>query len=579
MKQVRSPVCSLIGHIDHGKSSILDQLRGTSITKIEAGGITQCISSTIFPIAMIKKICGDLLKALKIRLTIPGILFLDTPGHAAFNNLRKRGGNLADIAILVIDINEGIKPQTLECIEILKTYKTPFVIALNKIDLLSGWKSSKKILLKNIKGQSENLRKTLDKKLYETVGKLHELDVPSERFDRVEDYTKQIAIVPTSAETGEGLPELLMVLTGLAQKYLESSLKIEVEGPAKGTILEVKETKGLGTTLDVIVYEGMIKLNDKIVIGGLDKPVVTKVRALFGCTPLTDMRKTRFHSIKQVHAATGIRIVAPNLKEVIPGMPLRVANKNLEQVRKEIKKEVSEVVIETEKEGVVTKADSLGSLEALTNLARGKKIKINRASIGQITKKDITDALSEKDPLNRVILGFNVKAIENKNVKMICHDVIYKIIEDLEKWKKSEEKRLEAGELEKITKPCKLEFLRNCVFRQSSPAVVGVRVLGGKLKAGIELMKENGQKIGEVKSIQLEKESINEAEKGKEVAISLRDVTVGRQINEKDIFLSDISEEEFRVLKKLQKHLNREEIEILKEIAKIKRKDNSVWGI
>ena len=579
MKQTRSPVCSLIGHIDHGKSSILDKLRGTSITKTEAGGITQCISSTIFPTETIKKICGQLLETLKIKLTIPGILFLDTPGHAAFNNLRKRGGNLSDIAVLVIDINEGIKPQTLECFEILKTYKTPFVIALNKIDLLSGWKFGKKTLLENIKSQSENIKNLLDKKLYELVGKLHELDVPSERFDRVEDYTKQIAIIPVSAKTGEGLPELLMVITGLAQKYLESSLKMEVEGPAKGTILEVQETKGLGKTLDVIIYDGTIKINDQIVIGGLDEPIVTKVRALFSYAPLKDMKKAKFNPINQIHAATGIKIVAPNLKEVIPGMPLRVANKNLEQAKEEIQKEVSEVLIETEKEGIITKADSLGSLEALTNLVKEKNIKIKRASIGQITKKDITEALSEKNPLNKVILGFNVATVENKDAKIICHNVIYKIIEDLEKWQKSEKKRLEAKELEKITKPCKLEFLPNCTFRQSNPAVIGVRVLSGTLKVGTDLINESGQKLTQVKSIQLENESIKEAEAGKEIAISLRGVIVGRQIHEKDIFFSDLSEEEFRTLKKLQKHLNREEIEILKEISSIKRKDNPLWGI
>ncbi len=560
MKQTRSPVCSLIGHIDHGKSSILDKLRGTSITKTEAGGITQCISSTIFPTETIKKICGQLLETLKIKLTIPGILFLDTPGHAAFNNLRKRGGNLSDIAVLVIDINEGIKPQTLECFEILKTYKTPFVIALNKIDLLSGWKFGKKTLLENIKSQSENIKNLLDKKLYELVGKLHELDVPSERFDRVEDYTKQIAIIPVSAKTGEGLPELLMVITGLAQKYLESSLKMEVEGPAKGTILEVQETKGLGKTLDVIIYDGTIKINDQIVIGGLDEPIVTKVRALFSYAPLKDMKKAKFNPINQIHAATGIKIVAPNLKEVIPGMPLRVANKNLEQAKEEIQKEVSEVLIETEKEGIITKADSLGSLEALTNLVKEKNIKIKRASIGQITKKDITEALSEKNPLNKVILGFNVATVENKDAKIICHNVIYKIIEDLEKWQKSEKKRLEAKELEKITKPCKLEFLPNCTFRQSNPAVIGVRVLSGTLKVGTDLINESGQKLTQVKSIQLENESIKEAEAGKEIAISLRGVIVGRQIHEKDIFFSDLSEEEFRTLKKLQKHLNKEEI-------------------
>ncbi|MCX6711519.1 MAG: translation initiation factor IF-2 [Candidatus Woesearchaeota archaeon] len=566
---IRSPICVFVGHVDHGKSSILDKIRGTAIVQSEPGGITQCISSTSVSIDTIKKITGNLLEQLKIKLTIPGLLFIDTPGHAAFSNLRKRGGNLADIAVLVIDINEGIREQTIECIEILKNYKTPFLIAANKIDLISGWRNNNITLLENIKKQSSNVQENLDKKLYELVGRLSEFNFNSERYDRVEDYTKQIAIVPLSAKSGEGIPELLMVLTGLAQRYLEQSLKINVEGQAKGIVLEVKEQRGLGTILDAIIYDGTLKINDTIIIGSLNEPIVTKVRALIEPSG----------SIKEVHAASGVRISAPNLKDVYGGMPFSVANKDLEKIKQEIQKEVEEVILDVDNEGIIIKADTLGSLEALIGLLKDKNILIKKASMGDISKKDIAEASAEKDPLNKIILGFNIKPIEASNIKQITNDVIYKIIDEYEVWVKEQKQELEKKELEDVTKPCKLKILRGCIFRQSHPAVVGVVVLNGTLKAGIELMKENTNKIGKVKSIQLEKENISEAIKGQEIAIALPNVTAGRQINEDDILYSNLNEQEFVKLKKLKKYLNSDEIEVLKEIAEIKRKENPLWGV
>ncbi len=578
--KIRSPICTAVGHVDHGKTSILDRIRETSIVKTEAGAITQHISYTNIPINVIKKICGNLLETLKIKVTIPGLLVIDTPGHAAFTNLRKRGGNLADIAMLVIDINEGVKPQTIEVIGILKQYKTPFVIVANKIDLISGWRSNKNLnLLVNIKQQAEQVRNMLDKKIYGLVGKLSELNFNTERFDRVEDYTKQLAIIPVSAKTGEGIPELLMVLVGLAQKFLENELKIEVKGEAKGTILEVKEEKGLGKILDIIIYDGNIKLNDTIIIGALDKPIETKVKALF---LQQDLKGNKFTSVKEVSAAAGLKVSALNIDEVIAGMPLRVANINLDKVKKEIKEEIEEVLIEVDKEGIVIKADSLGSLEALTNLLKEKDIKIKRASIGNISKKDIAEANAENNSLNKVILGFNIKVesgIDKRDINLICHDVIYKIIEDFEKWRLNAEKEIEKEELENVLMPCKIKILNNATFHKSNPAIVGVEVLAGNLKTNTHLMKEDGNKASEVKEIQSEKKNISLVEQGKQVAVSLPNLTVGRQINEGDILYSNIAEEDFRRLKKLKKYLNKDEIQVLKEIALIKRKTNNIWGL
>ena len=586
---LRQPIIAVVGHVDHGKTQLLDTIRDTAIIESEPGRITQCIGCSLIPIQIIKKICGNLLQKSKIEIKIPGFVILDTPGHAAFTNLRKRGGNLADIAILVIDVNEGIKLQTEECVDILKHYKTPFVVALNKIDLLSGWNSNPDLtLLENIQKQHEQSVLILEKKLYEVVGKLSNLGFNSERFDRVEDYTKQIAIIPISAKTKEGLPELLMVLTGLSQKFLEESLKINVKGYAKGTVLEVKEEKGLGTTIDAIIYDGSLKQNDTIVIGSLTEPIVSKVKAMFMPFPLVEMRdkKAKFNPIKEASAAAGIKISGPDLGKVVAGMPLRsCAPADVDKTKEEIKKEVEEVLIETGRQGIVIKADSLGSLEALTKLLKEKNIEIKKASIGNISKNDISDAEISfgKDPLQAAVLGFNVGLMPDvkasQNVMVLSNNIIYKLIEDFEKWQQDERKRLEAKELDYLCKPCKIRVLRGYVFRQSNPAVVGVEVLAGTLKAGTPLMKKDGSPITEAKSMQQEQETIENAEKGKQIAVSLPDVTIGRQIHEEDILYSAIPEDHFRKYKELKKLLTQEEIELLKEIAEIMRNQNPMWGI
>ena len=277
---LRQVIITILGNVDSGKSKLVDFIKKSSIVESEPGRITQSIKAYSIDLDTVKKLSKGLLNTEKIK--VPGLLFIDTPGHAAFINLRKRGGSLADIAILVIDIQDGIKPQTLECIEILKQNKTPFVIALNKIDLLPGWFSKLEVsLIKNIESQQDYVNKNIEERLYRLVTKLYDLGFNAERFDRIEDFTKQVAIIPLSAKSGEGIPELLITMTGLAQKFLESSLKYDPNAPGEGTILEVTEEKGLGKCLDTIIYKGKLKVGDNIVIGTLKEPIVTKVKALF----------------------------------------------------------------------------------------------------------------------------------------------------------------------------------------------------------------------------------------------------------------------------------------------------------
>ncbi len=586
---LRQPIVTILGHVDHGKTTLLDTIRGSAIASREAGGITQAIGASIIPLQTLRSICGTLLDTIKLQLTIPGLLFIDTPGHAAFVSLRKRGGNLADIAILVIDANEGFMPQTRECIEILKSYKTPFIVALNKIDITQGWRSkAAPSLIGTLNAQQPNVQQLLETKLYTVVGNLYEMGIQADRFDRVSDYTKQVAVVPVSAATGDGIPELLMVLTGLAQRFLEKDLEIKQSGPAKGTILEVKEVTGLGTALDVILYDGELDVGDGIVIGGIDAPITTKVKALFEPAPLAEMRekKTRFVSVKTVHAATGVRIVATGVETAVAGMPLIEANKpdETEDAKAQVQSEVAEVIkFESAADGIVVKADTLGSLEALTMLLREHSIPVKRASIGAITKKDLAEAESfgQSDPLRGVVLGFNVPAPEGIpfSVTAFCNTIIYKLIEDYQAWIVAQQKKVQMGELDKLPKPCRVEVLRGYVFRQSNPAVVGVEVHAGELKSNTLLMNKQGQPVAVVKGIQLNQENILSAKRGSRIAASLPDGVVGKNIHEGETLWSAISEEEFRKYKDYKQYLTAEDKELLKEIAAMMRETNPVWGI
>ena len=580
---IRSLICTTLGHVDHGKSSILDSIRGTAVVKGEAGAITQAIGASIIPLETIKGICGDLIGKSGMNLTIPGLLFIDTPGHEAFASLRKRGGNLADIAIVVVDMNDGFKPQTLESIELLKASKTPFIIAANKIDLINGWVEREGTLLEKIELQQEGVRKKLDEKLYEIVGSLSEIGFNGDRFDRVQDFTTQIGIVPVSAHTKEGMGELLMVITGLAQKFLEKGLEFTKDGPAKGSVMEVKEVKGIGKAMDVIIYDGTLRKGDSIVIGGMEGPLVRKVKALLEPDPLGEMRdsKTGFKAVDSVVAATGVRISANQIEDVISGMPIHGAGSDVDKVKEEIQQEVDEVVIETEGKGVVVKADSLGSLEALITLLKEQGISIKKASVGNITKKDLADAEAnrEEDPLLAAVLGFNIDPVEQSGVKVIVRDVIYKIIEDFAAWQKKTRESLEKGKLGEVVRPCKVEVLKGYVFRQSNPAVCGVSVEAGTLFNKTPLMKEKGEVISVVNGIQLEQKNIEKAERGKQVAISLDGVTIGRQISEGDTLISAVPEDDFKKMKELKQYLSEEERGILKEIGAIMRKGNPVWGV
>ena len=570
---MRQPIVSMLGHVDHGKTLLLDSIRGTTVQTGEAGGITQHIGASFIPYDVIKKFCGPLLEKFKIKISIPGLLFIDTPGHEAFTTLRRRGGSVADLAILVIDINEGFQPQTDESLNFLKQFKTPFLVAATKIDLIPRWYPLKdECFMKSFNKQSESVQEELEKRVYNIVSQLSQREFESERFDRVTDFKKQISIVPTSGKTGEGVPELLMMLAGLAQQFLKE--RLEVSEKSRGTVLEIKEVTGLGTTIDAIIYDGIVRRGDYLIIGGKE-PVVTKIKALLRPPVLKELRvEKKFESVKEVHAAAGIKISAPNLENVIAGSPIICVSDSskIEEAKQTVQKEVEEVEFSREGEGVIARADTLGSLEALIKMLGDNGIPIKKAEVGPVTKQDIVELNPLKDELKKVVLAFNVvvlpdaeKMARDHKIEIFKNNIIYRLIEDYQKWCAKEKERKELDKLERVVRPCKFRVLPGFVFRKRKPAVFGVEILAGVLKPKTPIQKEDGKDVGDIKKIEKEGKTIQQAKTGDKVAVSMEEPTIGRQIMESDILVSVITRSNLKVLKEIWNRLQDDEKQLLKE--------------
>jgi len=582
--KLRSPIVTVLGHIDHGKTSLLDKMRGTAVQDREAAGITQHIGASFFPTETILSICGDLLEKVNTQLSIDGLLFIDTPGHEAYLNLRRRGGAIADIAILVVDINEGPLTQSYESLKILKSGKTPFLIAANKLDKVPGWRSVPDVdLVQAIKSQNRTIQNELDRRLYEIVGALSANGIASERFDRVENFTQTVAIVPTSAKTGDGIPELLMVLSGLTQQYLKDRLSIST-GPAKGAILEVREETGLGTTLDTIIYEGILKKSDTVVVGGLDDVIVAKIRALLLPKALDEIRdpKEKFTHVDKVHAAAGVKIVSPDIKGALAGAPVYAVSDldELEDIKSKVRDEVSSIRIQKDSSGIVLKTDTLGSLEAVSQFLHERKIPVRIADVGQVVRRDIIEAQAagDTDPLNAVVLGFNVKFapdIEDLaaeyGVEVFLNEVIYRLFDDFNAWLIVKREQAKAESLGSIVRPGKITLIPDYVFRQKKPAVVGVKV-SGVIKPRAVLINGQGKRVGTILQIQDRSVTIDEATDGMEVAVSIRGPSIGRQVKDDEVLYIDVPDKHILAIrKKFSEDLTQPELDVLEEIVTIKR--------
>lgn len=483
----------------------------------------------------------------------------------------------------------SVEPQTVESLEILKARRVPFLVAANKLDLLSGWKPQKTLsFIQSLSKQDERVRHRLDEHLYKIIGDLSMLGFRSDRFDRLTDFRRNVAIVPVSSITGEGVSELLAVLIGLVQQFLISGLECS-GGPAKGVVLEVVEEVGMGTTINAVIFDGVLRKNDTIVLMGLNNPIVTRIRSILIPKPLDEIRdpRDRFNQVEEVKPSAGVKIVAPNLEGALPGSPLLVATGNIEEGIKRVVSEVGSIRIRSGEEGVVIKADALGSLEAIVGELEKRDIQVRLGDIGPVSERDVVEAsISAKDPTLRILLAFNVRvmpeALEEagkRGVPIFQGRVIYQVIEEFLKWRREEKQREARTQLEQLILPGKIRVLPAYVFRRSKPAIIGVKVEAGCIKPGSPLINHKGESIGVVEQIQKEGKSIPKAEAGDDVAISIPEGVVGRNIKEEDVLIVDVPSRDASIINRIfRDQLAPHYLQALEEVATLRKKDNPFYG-
>jgi len=585
---LRAPILCVLGHVDTGKTKILDKIRHTNVQDGEAGGITQQIGATNVPIENVIKECAHLTLP---ELKIPGMLIIDTPGHESFSNLRSRGSSLCDMAILVIDIMHGLEQQTIESLNLLKKRKTPFIIALNKIDRLYDWKTMPKIAVGEcLKKQKKVTRDDFEDRSKKALVEIMEQGLNAKLYYENDDPRQYISVVPTSAHSGDGMADLLALACDLSQKMLGSQLVYR--DSLEAMVLEVKAIHGLGTTVDIILRNGQLKEGDNIVLSGIEGAYSTTVRAVLTPQPMKELRvKSNYIQHKCVRAAQGIKICARNMENTLAGMPVYVsraadeAEVLIADANKALKEELKSIKLSSE--GVYVQASTLGSLEALLEFLKQSKIKYAGVSIGPVHKKDVMKAsvMLQHDKEFACLLAFDVKVerdaqemADGLGVKIFTADIIYHLFDQFTAYKDELKERRKDEHKNEAVFPCRLRILPQCIFNTRDPIVLGVTIINGNLKAGTPLCVPSKEFcfIGVVTSLEINNKQVETASTGQDVCIKIENIggdapkLYGRHFDENDVLVSRITRESIDILKEyFRDDMTKEGWKLVVELKKI----------
>ncbi|XP_043965461.1 eukaryotic translation initiation factor 5B isoform X1 [Gambusia affinis] len=568
--RLRAPVVCVLGHVDTGKTKILDKLRHTHVQDGEAGGITQQIGATNVPKETIEEQTKMVKNFDRENIRIPGMLIIDTPGHESFSNLRNRGSSLCDIAILVVDIMHGLEPQTIESINLLKEKKCPFIVALNKIDRLYDWKKSPDTdVVATLKKQKKNTKDEFDERTKAIIVEFAQQSLNAALFFENKDPRTFVSLVPTSAHSGDGMGNLIALLVELTQSMLARRLAHCDE--LRAQVMEVKALPGMGTTIDVILINGRLREGETIIVPGVEGPIVTQIRGLLLPPPLKELRvKSQYEKHKEVSTAQGVKILGKDLEKTLAGLPLLVAHRDDEVpvLKDELVKELKQTLssIKLEEKGVYVQASTLGSLEALLEFLRTSKVPYAGINIGPVHKKDVMKAstMLEHDPQYAVILAFDVKVeresqemADSLGVRIFSAEIIYHLFDAFTKYREDYKKSKQEEFKHIAVFPVKLRVLPQFIFNSRDPIVMGVTVEAGLLKQGTPLCvpSKGFVEIGVVTSIEMNHKSVDTAKKGQEICVKIEPIPgespkmYGRHFEATDIIVSKITRASIDALK------------------------------
>ncbi|CAG2106460.1 unnamed protein product [Medioppia subpectinata] len=591
-RQFRSPVVCVLGHVDTGKTKLLDYIRKSHVQDGEAGGITQQIGATFVPPSAIEEQTKGVKATQKKDLLLPGLLIIDTPGHESFSNLRSRGSSLCDIAILVIDIMHGLEPQTIESIELLKARKTPFIVALNKIDRLYEWRSNPRKDVEDVIGsQVQNTKLEFTKRVKEVIVELAQQSINAALYYENYDFRSYVSLVPTSASSGDGMGNLIALLISLTQSMMAKKVAFDPIN-LDATVLEVKAIPGLGTTIDVILVNGKLREGDKIVLAGHEGPFVTHIRSILMPQPLKELRiKSPYQELKIVYGSMGVKIAGHDLDKAIAGLQLLVAENEtqIEEHKNYIWSQFGKAMkaIKCSDKGVYVQASTLGSLEALLEFLKTSKIPYCGVRIGPVVKRDVMKAsiMLESSPDHAVILAFDVRIerdaqelADHLGVKIFSAEIIYHLFDRFTAYKEELRKQRRDQNKNLAVFPCKLRILPNCVFNTRDPIVVGVSIEDGLIIPGTPLAvpSKANIEIGRITTIEINHKAVEIARKGQEVCIKIENFggdapkLYGRHFDHTDLLMSRLTRESIDVVKEyFRDDLQKSDWQLMIELKKI----------
>ncbi|KAL7693976.1 putative small GTP-binding protein [Plasmopara halstedii] len=590
LDNLRSPICCIMGHVDTGKTKLLDNIRRTKVQDAEAGGITQQIGATFFPVEAIKQKTARLAEVMHLEYRLPGLLVIDTPGHESFTNLRSRGSSLCDIAILVVDIMHGLEPQTLESLRLLRQKKAPFVVALNKIDRCYGWKTMLDTPVQEaLKHQNEHVIREFEDRMKSIIVEFAEQKLNAEVYWRNKDLAHTVSLIPTSAISGEGVSDLLMMLTRLTQERMARSLAfVDI---LQCTVLEVKVIEGLGTTIDTILVNGTLEEGATIVVCTLDGPVVTTIRSLLTPHPMKEIRvKGEYIHHQKMKAAMGVKICAQGLEKAVAGTQIYTVgpDDDVEELKDSVMSDLTGILdsVKATRRGVMVQASTLGALEALLEFLRtcDPPIPVSCVNIGPVHKKDVMRASVqlEHQPEFATILAFDVKVHSDATelatelgVRIFTADIIYHLFDQFTAYMDNFRMARREEFAEVAVFPCVLKILPNCIFNKKDPIILGVDVEEGIVKIGTPLVvpSAGGLYIGKVGSIEREHKEVDRAKKGASVAVRIDNessVMYGRHFDSKNQLVSRLTRQSIDALKEnFREDLQKEDWQLVIKLKKV----------
>lgn len=563
--ELRSPICCVLGHVDTGKTSLLDKIRQTNVQGGEAGGITQQIGATFFPREALESSTRELRAKYGMELKVPGLLVIDTPGHESFTNLRSRGSNLCDIAVLVIDIMHGLEQQTIESLKLLRQRKCPFMIALNKMDRLYEWIETKDSPIQDsLAKQKKHVIQEFETRVQNVITELNEQGFNAELYYKNKDSRTYVNIVPTSARTGEGVPDLIMLEIQLVQKFMEG--KVSFKEDLQCTVLEVKPIQGIGTTIDVVLVNGTLHYGDRIVICGMNGPIITQIRALLTPQPMRELRvKAEYIQHKEVRAAMGVKISAENLEHAVPGTPLIVVppGASTADAEKEVMKDFSNLLggVSKSGEGVAVQSSTIGSLEALLAFFKDMKIPVSAINLGPLHKRHLLNmvAMRERQPKFAIVLAFDVQITKeaqefaDKNgIKIFNARIIYHLFDQFTKYVENYDNEVKERNRPFAHFPVVLT-INECI-RAKDPIILHCNIVRGQLHLGTPiLVQSTGTVVGKVIGMEKDKKEVKVGKKGMDIAVKIHssdsNLTFGRQLDEKSTLVSVVTRKAIDALK------------------------------